>query len=151
MSTRGTSPGTAWRQRGGPDGQAFFKALHQRQGYHETGADSTGMPVYVDDGRRRVLVGRLKDGTLTKVVSHEHILRKPPSIAVQETALLQVRILGCHIVRAELPDGVTLEAPLDSFFRRGIELNRGYGLQVALPLGWWRDTAESGNQGRLAL
>ena len=85
-----------------------------------------------------------------KKVKTSHILQKPRAIAVQKEALDHVKASGGHTVRALLVEtGVTLEAELESFFRRGIRLNRGYGEQIGLPLGWWRDANASSAQGVL--
>jgi len=139
-------PGAAGR-----DAEPFFRAVRARIEYARRVTKSSGRAILVHDGVRQVCAGHLlPSGTFEKRLKSSHILRAPRSIAVQQEAVEELRRSGCHTVRAELPDGVTLEAPLDSFFRRGIKLNRGYGLQVALPLGWWRDTAAR-EQGRLVL
>jgi len=96
------------------------------------------IPIHTWDGRRRICVGKFSGGVLYKSVKPEHLLRKPPAIALQADAIPELRRLGCREVVATLTStGERLYAPLDAFERYGFLVNRGYGEQVALPLSRW--------------
>ncbi|MEN6371755.1 MAG: hypothetical protein ABFD64_07045 [Armatimonadota bacterium] len=139
------SSGSRFLGRGaaGQDTQPFMEAVRARAGYRKPTDKSTGIVIYADDGRRKVKVGILMpDRVLVKTVKHEHILRNPPSIALQTSVLYQLNGLNCHTIRAELPDNVVLTAPLERFFKRGKPIDRGYGRQTALLMADW-DNADT--------
>ena len=135
----------------GRDAEPFSTAVRARIEYARRGGKSSGRPIFVDDGVRRVCAGQLlPDGVFEKKVKTSHILQKPRAIAVQKEALDHVKASGGHTVRALLVEaGVTLEAPLSDFFQHGFAVRRGYGEQIGLPLGWWRDANASSAQGVL--
>jgi len=141
-------PGAAGR-----DAEPFFRAVRARIEYARRVTKSSRRAILVHDGVRQVCAGHLlPSGTFEKRLKSSHILRAPRSIAIQQEAVEELRRSGCHTVRAVLVDeGRTLEAGLDDFERHGFPISRGYGEQIALQLGWWRDTAERQDQGRLAL
>lgn len=84
----------------------------------------------------------VRDGVLRKRVRGSvHFLRRPPAIAWDTVALEQARALGA--TRCEVRDvetGVVYVAPLDALDRYGFDLDRGHGLQRALPLDRWTVT-----------
>jgi hypothetical protein len=66
------------------------------------------------------------------------MLRKPRGWAVDTSALDDARALGA--VNVAVTDTETETAyitPIDTFFRYGVPLNRGFGPQLVLPLGYW--------------
>jgi len=78
-------------------------------------------------------------GVLVKRLEWNHILRRPPAIAVQASVLEELEGLGAKGVVTIMPNGRQLFATLEDFRRYGIAINRGFGEQVALPLKRWRE------------
>lgn len=89
----------------------------------------------VREGRK--VVGHVEEGTLYQVLKPEHILRNPPAVAKSEAVLRAAEALGAVRYQATRTDtGDVLTASLAAFWGPySIELDRGYGLQRALPLG----------------
>lgn len=117
--------------------------------YHRSG---DGEPVYCDNGGREVVVGTLgSDGVFRKTVEANHVLRRPAAIAVQLSVMNFLKSRGCLTVEAHLYDGRVLYAPLERFWTRGFELDRGYGKQRALGLAHWeqRNSPQLSLQGLL--
>ena len=82
-------------------------------------------------------VGKVQNGTFRRDVKPSGQLRQPPAWALWEglvTALEAARVLWVELSQA---DGVTWLAPLELFRSHGIQLDRGAGLQLALPLQHW--------------
>ena len=116
-----------------------YRASRLSSVYHTKGDKPT--PIFCSDGRRHVCAGVLQpNGTFRKTVRREHLLQKPPAIAIQKSVLNQLFSLGCRMVEVVLAStGQRLRAPLERFTTRGFSLNRGYGEQRALPLSQWED------------
>lgn len=77
-------------------------------------------------------------GTLRKVVKNKHMLVTPPAWAIQAEALERAISLGARtleVVNSET--GVTYTATIDDVIAHGVRFDRGYGLQVALPIARW--------------
>ena len=66
-----------------------------------------------------------------------HQLRQPPAWATDAGHLDLLRAHNGVGVRLVLTTGAVLEAPLEAFGRHGLELDRGFGRQIALPLRYW--------------
>lgn len=98
-----------------------------------------GISVYRADGRA---VGRVEGGVFRRVMrSTKHQLQRPPAWAADLDALDQARAAGAS--RVEIFDrdtGATYAADLADFYRRGVRVDRGHGLQLALPLTCWEVT-----------
>ncbi len=113
-------------------------------------AIQNGEPVFIDDGNRRVCAGYINNGVFIKPVKEKHILRKPEAIALQANLLELLVSKGVHSVIARLVDrDKRLRASVDDFLKLGFKLNRGFGLQVALPLSKWTDLDALKMQGSL--
>lgn len=107
--------------------------------YHNAAAHET---VFVEDGRRRVAVGRYDARTreFRKTVKANQILHKPEGIALQVSALRLLKSRGCRKVIAWLPEqDRELSCPFEAFERFGVTFDRGYGAQVVLPMTRWID------------
>lgn len=93
-------------------------------------------PIYRTDGRP---VGRVEGDTFKKRArSTLHQLRRPPAWACDLDALDQAQAAGA--ARVEIFDqdtGRTFSADLADFYRHGVRVTRGHGVQLALPLGRW--------------
>jgi len=73
---------------------------------------------------------------LRKVVSgSKHFLHKPLAICVDKGALDRAEAAGCKRIRiTDDETGIVYRCSLEHFKRAGSLLNRGFGLQVMLPL-----------------
>jgi hypothetical protein len=93
-------------------------------------------PVYGANGR---VIGQVDGDTFQKNVRGSvHMLRKPRGWAVDTATLADLRGQGVlHIKVTDTESGTCYTAPLTKFDRYGVEFNRGFGPQVALPLGYW--------------
>ena len=125
----------ALRQQGGGLRWGAF-TLQGRDQY--TTAKRSGQPVCAANGR---VVGKVRDGVLRKTIrGSRHILRYPrQAIAWDQSVLAQAERLGatvCEVLDRET--GTTYTASLQAFWEQGEELDRGYGLQVALSLERWK-------------
>jgi len=99
------------------------------------------MELVQHDGRRFFKAGDYDAaaGVLVKRLEWNHILRRPPAIAVQASVLNELEGLGAKGVMAIISNSRRLFAPLSEFRLHGIVIDRGYGRQVALPLKRWRE------------
>lgn len=89
------------------------------------------------DGR---IVGKVIDGVLVKNVdARKHQLRSPPAWACDVDVLRQAAKYGAtEILLKDKSAKLTWETGLDSFWgSESIEVDRGYGIQRALPLSNW--------------
>lgn len=89
------------------------------------------------DGRPSGCV--IEDGILRRrVQASKHMLRRPPAWAVEEKILREAERHGCTWVQVvDVESHITYVAPLQSFWTRGIAIDRGFALQRALPLCFW--------------
>jgi hypothetical protein len=101
--------------------------------------------------QRGKVIGRLVGKTLQKKVKGSvHQLRKPPSWAWDELVLEQAERLGGN--QSEVTDietGKKYIAKLSLFHVHGIQINRGHGRQIALPIAYWSTDEEDNLQIRL--
>ena len=96
---------------------------------------SAGRGCQVYNAQGRVIGHVTPDGWLEKHVDPaKHMLRKPAGWATDE-GHLSLPIRGLRLL---CPDGTRYEASLELFRRHGISIERGFGRQVVLPLGFWR-------------
>jgi len=81
-------------------------------------------------------IGEIKGDVLQKKVkSSRHLLRVPPSWAIDLQVLRRAENAGVRHVRIyDTETGTIYQADLWKFMRQGFPVNRGYGEQVALPL-----------------
>ncbi len=95
-----------------------------------------GQPLRASTGQ---VAGYVDGATFTSVrAAEKHMLRKPPAWALDASVLRQLRDLGVERVVIITTDWhITYHAPLDAFFAHGFHIERGYGRQVGLKLGYW--------------
>jgi len=93
--------------------------------------------LYTADGRHSGCV--CEDGMLKRRASAQrHQLRYPPAWAFEENILREAERQGVTLVQVVDTDtGQTYTAPLSRFWTHGVRVERGYGVQVALPLNQW--------------
>jgi hypothetical protein len=105
-----------------------------------------GEPAFSSDGRVVGAFVRDRDGALWLEKSgldpDKHRLRQPPSWATETEHLHELRRRGGAGVRLRLTTGETLMASLDDFDRHGIRVERGFGVQIALPVAFWQSYDE---------
>lgn len=100
--------------------------------------DTTERVLYNARGQ---VVGAMKDGWLTKHVdSSKHQLVKPPAWAIDREHLDRLEAMGAAGVLLIDETGTEWRATVADFRCYGIPINRGHGVQVALPLARWRRT-----------
>ena len=99
------------------------------------------MEVVQYDGRRWFCAGNYdpESRVLVKQLAWQHLLRRPPAIAVQASVIEELECLGAKGVVTIMPNGRRLFATLEDFRRYGIVIDRGFGEQVALPLKRWKE------------
>lgn len=88
------------------------------------------------------LFGYVLDGNVLRknVEGSRHMLRKPRGWAIQE------EVFNYHyaqhdvarVVIADTETGVAYSAEMETIARVAIEIERGYGLQYAVPLPYWK-------------
>lgn len=100
-------------------------------------APADAQPVYRPDGK--VVIGHVAGGVFTKRVKGSvHMLRRPRGWALDADTLADLRALRVVTVTVtDVESNTTYTAPLAEFETHGVSLNRGFGPQRALPLGWW--------------
>lgn len=87
-------------------------------------------------GSIRVLNGRTV--LYSRVDERLHMLRSPRAWAKDRVALDEARRAGAEAVVLEDHHAArSWDAPLDAFDAHGLDLNRGHGEQVALPVERW--------------
>jgi hypothetical protein len=99
------------------------------------------IPIHLSDGR---FVGTVSGDVFRKKLrKSRHMLHSPLGWASDEDILVFITQLGVDkFVIDEIEEGITYEATLDSFYKYGILIDRGYGQQRALPLRFWRKQGE---------
>ncbi len=98
---------------------------------------ATTLPIRAATGR---IIGHVAGGVFSKRVRGSvHMLRAPRGWALDADTLAELRALGVVTVTVtDTESDTTYSAPLAEFSAHGVALNRGFGPQVALPLGYWR-------------
>ena len=72
------------------------------------------------------------------LVGSRHFLRKPPAIALDKGALDRAEQAGAVKVRVvDQETGIVYLATIAHLRRAGLDINRGWGAQLALPLESW--------------
>lgn len=92
-------------------------------------------PLYIPDSPRPVAF--LDGCVLRKTIQPQHMLRRPPAIAFDWQLLRQAQKWGATKIRVECGSD-WYEAPMSLFNEHRFDVNRGFGDQVALELGWWK-------------
>lgn len=91
--------------------------------------------IYVD-GR---IVGVVRGPTFVKKVrSSTHFLRHPRGIALDIQSLREAEQAGADSVRIEdIDTGRVFRASIHRIREKGVEINRGFGKQLCLPINQW--------------
>ncbi len=108
-----------------------------RQPKHTT-THAAGQPIYRPDGK--AVIGTVEGNTFTKRTQSRFMLNKPRGWALDVSVLGKLDSLGVvHVVITAKDTGTTYRAPLAEFSKEkhGVPVNRGYGPQMCLPVGYW--------------
>jgi hypothetical protein len=109
--------------------QTYFTSPHVRKSSGSTPIRAGGH-----------VVGKVKGDTFYKSVDgSRHFLRVPPAIGFDVQSLKEAERAGA--VYAEVEDREThkiYRAPIQLIWEKGFKVNRGFGDQIALPLGLWQ-------------
>lgn len=90
---------------------------------------------------RGQVVGKVLGGWLVKhVETDKHMLLKPPAWAIDREHLDRLEAMGATGVLLIDETGTEWRGTVADFRRYGVAINRGHGVQVALPLARWRKT-----------
>lgn len=101
-----------------------------------------GRPVRVSDR----VVGEIVNGVLIKHASPAHMLREPRAWAWDKTIVDMALAEGVEQTIIVTDETKTVyEAPLEGFRQHGIEIDRGFGPQIALRLEQWTITSPAGS------
>ena len=97
---------------------------------------SRGVPIRAANG---VVIGLVRGGVfLKRVRAGEHMLVSPPAWACDVVSMCAAVKAGAKSVMVvDTETGDRYEASMDYWRRFGFKIDRGHGLQVALPLERW--------------
>ncbi|MSP14312.1 MAG: hypothetical protein EXR62_15330 [Chloroflexi bacterium] len=103
---------------------------------YDTAKPGAGQVVYTSRGQ---VGGQVVGDTLHKrVQGSEHQLKRPPAWCVDVAILAEAGRLGASKVKIlDTETETTYQAAIGDFFRQGVEIDRGFGLQRALPLAYF--------------
>jgi hypothetical protein len=95
------------------------------------------------------MVGKVKGDTFEKIVdSRSHFLKSPPAITVDLRSLEQAETAGARqVIIIDKYTGKEYTATIKYLRAFGLELDRGYGKQIALEIPKW--SVKSPGQQRL--
>jgi hypothetical protein len=87
------------------------------------------------------VIGKVQGGVFYKTIKNKHMLKVPPAIANDISALEDAMNAGASKVCITNKDsGITYTTSIERIFRKGKRFNRGFGEQIFLPLGEWQQT-----------
>jgi hypothetical protein len=97
------------------------------------------IPIFYEGSVRPVGEFNLDTKTFTRRLhSSRHFLKTPPAICFQDSIIKQIKDLGCQSIKViDSDSGDFYEVDFTTFQEKSILVNRGYGLQCALPLNYW--------------
>jgi hypothetical protein len=85
------------------------------------------------------VIGQVRGDTFYKTIKNKHMLKVPPAIANNISALEDAMRAGANNVCITNKDsGIAYTASMERIFKKGVKFNRGFGEQVFLPLGEWQ-------------
>jgi hypothetical protein len=103
----------------------------------KTGCKSQPEPLYAFNGRK---IAALWCNVLVKIVKGtKHMLRHPMGWACDSMVVIAAKNMGAewfHILDKETRN--IYECSMEDFLEKGIEINRGYGEQIVLPIQHWK-------------
>ncbi|CAN5490354.1 hypothetical protein BH10CHL1_BH10CHL1_01620 [soil metagenome] len=83
-------------------------------------------------------VGTVVDHEFQKTIHEYHFLKKPPAIAFECASLDAAERVGATFAVITCSESrATYVAPIRMIREHGFSFNRGFGLQIALPLDYW--------------
>ena len=86
------------------------------------------------------VIGEVRAGVFRKdkLLGSKHMMRKPRGWALDVASLAQAESHGADLVQlTDQETGVVYRAPITRFNENGVQINRGYGRQICLPLEFW--------------
>ena len=87
----------------------------------------------------------MENDTFFKTIRKNHILRKPPAIALDLQSLRDAEAAGATHVEIDIrEDGTIYRAPISGIWAKGFEFDRGWGSQQGLVLNGWVKTKKGG-------
>ncbi len=95
------------------------------------------IPIHRSDGK---VVGQVSAGVFRKdkLVGSRHMMRKPRGWALDVASLAQAESHGADLVQlTDQETGLVYRASIVLINEKGVEVNRGYGRQICLPLEFW--------------
>jgi hypothetical protein len=92
-------------------------------------------PIYVGSK----VAGHVVGGTLKKTIDgSKHMIKKPPAIAFDRAVINRAQTLGAtHVEVYDFESRTTYYAEMSTLKGHGIDIDRGYGKQIALTLDYW--------------
>jgi hypothetical protein len=85
------------------------------------------------------VIGKVRGDTFYKTIKNKHMLKVPPAIANDVSALEDAAKAGASKVCITNKDnGVTYTTTMVQILNKGVKFNRGFGEQIFLPLGEWQ-------------
>lgn len=92
--------------------------------------------IFNDAGK---IVGWKEGNAICKnVIASKHMLRKPPGWAWDKSIIIQGLRDGCTLaIIFENEKNKIFNAKLENFLRYGVEFDRGFGVQICLPIQYW--------------
>jgi hypothetical protein len=85
------------------------------------------------------VIGRVRGDTFYKTIKNKHMLKVPPAIANDISALEDAANAGANFVCITNKDsGIIYTTSIGRIFRKGVKFNRGFGEQIFLPIGEWQ-------------
>ena len=110
------------------------------------------MGKYIFNDNYKFLYGVSPDGWLCKKIQKsKHFFRNPPVIAIDkkifDTNYKSKKIKGVKVFETE--EAITYIASLETFIQFSILIDRGFGVQYALPLKYWTKEGEKFERSKL--
>jgi hypothetical protein len=85
------------------------------------------------------VIGKVQGGVFYKTIKNKHMLKVPPAIANDVSALEDAANAGANFVCITNKDsGITYTTTMVQILNKGVKFNRGFGEQIFLPLGEWQ-------------
>ena len=94
-----------------------------------------GTPVLLDGSQ---MIGCLIDRKYIKRIHKEHMMLKPPAIAIDKITFIRDIQPNCdRLFVLEMDSGIFYSASVDHFVKHSFCLDRGHRLQLALEMQYW--------------
>jgi hypothetical protein len=96
---------------------------------------TTSKPIFSARGNGKTVVGYVRQEIFYRKFTSQHVLRNPPALAIEVYCLDQLAALGVdRMVLTNKDTGESYRCTFEHFMEKSFEIDRGYGLQRALPL-----------------